>query len=146
MKGARGRFNIAVVGGAVYAVGGSNGLNELFTVEKFDPVQNKWMRVAGLPVARSNAGTLIADSIRALSRKLPEKFKLGIVQHELTISYFDIQLPKKFELSTMCFNAELKCQYGSFIYLYNFMVNYWCTPPDSLIFAFIQWRIYGKLR
>lgn len=56
MKGARGRFNIAVVGKEVFAVGGSNGTTELCTVEKFDPVENKWTRVAGLPVARSNAG------------------------------------------------------------------------------------------
>lgn len=56
LKEARGRFNIAVVLGNVYAVGGSNGSTELSTVEKFDPQMHKWTRVSNLPIARSNAG------------------------------------------------------------------------------------------
>ncbi|KAL0270414.1 UNVERIFIED_CONTAM: hypothetical protein PYX00_007832 [Menopon gallinae] len=56
LKEARGRFNIAVVLGNVYAVGGSNGSTELCTVEKYDPEEHKWTRVSNLPIARSNAG------------------------------------------------------------------------------------------
>lgn len=56
LKEARGRFNIAVVLGNVYAVGGSNGLTELSTVEKYDPKLHTWTRVSNLPIARSNAG------------------------------------------------------------------------------------------
>jgi len=58
MKEARGRFGIAVADGKVYAVGGSNGTNELSTVEMYDPQVKKWIRVANLPLARSNAGEL----------------------------------------------------------------------------------------
>lgn len=58
MKEARGRFDIAVANGKVYAVGGSNGTNELATVEMYDPLVLKWIRVAALPLARSNAGEL----------------------------------------------------------------------------------------
>lgn len=58
LKEARGRFNIAVVQGCVYAVGGSNGSTELCTVERYDPDDHKWTRVTNLPTARSNAGKL----------------------------------------------------------------------------------------
>ncbi|XP_059476948.1 influenza virus NS1A-binding protein homolog A-like isoform X2 [Neocloeon triangulifer] len=56
MKEARGRFDIAVSGGKVFAVGGSNGTTELPTVEMYDPMTKKWSRMASLPLARSNAG------------------------------------------------------------------------------------------
>ncbi|KAF4522492.1 hypothetical protein B566_EDAN002577 [Ephemera danica] len=61
MKEARGRFNIAVSGGRVYAVGGSNGTTELSTVEMYDPVVQKWARVSSLPLARSNTGVCDLD-------------------------------------------------------------------------------------
>lgn len=56
MREARGRFNIAVVRGEVYAVGGSNGTTELDTVEKFNQETQKWTKVASLPLARSHTG------------------------------------------------------------------------------------------
>lgn len=59
MREARGRFQIAVLGNKVYAVGGSNGTTELDTVEMLD-IENetKWMKVTKLPFAKSNAGNL----------------------------------------------------------------------------------------
>ncbi|XP_052122389.1 influenza virus NS1A-binding protein homolog isoform X2 [Frankliniella occidentalis] len=56
MREARGRFNIAVVRGEVYAVGGSNGTTELDTVEKYSQETQKWTKVASLPLARSHTG------------------------------------------------------------------------------------------
>ena len=56
MREARGRFNIAVVRGEVYAVGGSNGTTELDTVEKYNQDTQKWTKVASLPLARSHTG------------------------------------------------------------------------------------------
>lgn len=58
MREARGRFNIAVVRGEVYAVGGSNGTTELDTVEKYNQDKQKWTKVASLPLARSHTGKL----------------------------------------------------------------------------------------
>lgn len=58
MREARGRFNIAVVGNRVYAVGGCNGTTELATVECYDSAEMKWKRVTSLPLARSNTGKL----------------------------------------------------------------------------------------
>ena len=60
MREARGRFNIAVVRGEVYAVGGSNGTTELATVEKYNQEKQEWSRVANLPLARSHTGKLSA--------------------------------------------------------------------------------------
>ncbi|CAB3383101.1 Hypothetical predicted protein [Cloeon dipterum] len=62
MKEARGRFDIAVSGGKVYAVGGSNGTTELTTVEMYDPLTKKWTRTSSLPLARSNAGVCDLDA------------------------------------------------------------------------------------
>jgi influenza virus NS1A-binding protein len=56
MKEARGRFDIAVVKGKVYAIGGSNGTTELATVEKYDPQEKKWTQITPLPLARCNIG------------------------------------------------------------------------------------------
>jgi len=59
MKEARGRFDIAVVKGKVYAIGGSNGTTELATVEKYDPQEKKWTQITPLPLARCNIGKSI---------------------------------------------------------------------------------------
>lgn len=56
MKDARGRFNIAVVDGKVYAIGGCNGTTELATVECYNSSEGNWKRVTPLPLARSNTG------------------------------------------------------------------------------------------
>lgn len=56
MREARGRFDIAVVKGKVYAIGGSNGTTELATVEKYDPQEKKWTQITPLPLARCNIG------------------------------------------------------------------------------------------
>jgi len=61
---ARGRVQIAVIGGTVYAVGGCNGTTELDTVECLalgsDEVEGgkakKWRKCSKLPFSRSNAG------------------------------------------------------------------------------------------
>lgn len=66
MREARGRFNIAVVGDKVYAVGGCNGTTELATVECFDPKLGKWTRVTSLSLARSNTGQLLSFSLYML--------------------------------------------------------------------------------
>lgn len=57
MREARGRFQIAIVGGKIYAVGGSNGTTELDTVEVLEENAEKWAKVTRLPLARSNSGT-----------------------------------------------------------------------------------------
>lgn len=59
---ARGRVQIAVIDGTVYAVGGCNGTTELDTVEclalgRSDGVKaKKWKKCSKLPFSRSNAG------------------------------------------------------------------------------------------
>ena len=84
MKEARGRFDIAVANGKVYAVGGSNGTNELATVEMYDPLVLKWIRVAALPLARSNAGELCQSTMRSpglteqRTQKLARKQKISV--------------------------------------------------------------------
>lgn len=61
LKHARGRVNIALVGNMLYVVGGSNGVNELDTVECLSLEASeeeavKWKKLEKLPFARSNAG------------------------------------------------------------------------------------------
>lgn len=57
---ARGRVQIAIINDIAFAVGGSNGVNELDTVECLalsnDETKKKWKKCAKLPFARSNAG------------------------------------------------------------------------------------------
>ncbi|CAG9805179.1 unnamed protein product [Chironomus riparius] len=60
---ARGRVQIAIINDIVFAVGGSNGVNELDTVECLslidslsDGKKKKWKKCANLPFPRSNTG------------------------------------------------------------------------------------------
>ncbi|KAI4467133.1 kelch protein [Holotrichia oblita] len=56
MRQGRGRFQIAILGDKVYAIGGSNGTTELDTVEMLDLNIGKWIDQPRLPLARSNPG------------------------------------------------------------------------------------------
>ena len=57
MREARGRFDITVIDGKVYAVGGCNGTTELATAEVYSSDNCKWMALPPLELARSNVGT-----------------------------------------------------------------------------------------
>ncbi|XP_043237757.1 influenza virus NS1A-binding protein homolog isoform X1 [Amphibalanus amphitrite] len=56
MLAARGRFDLTVVDGRVYAVGGCDGNNELASVECYQPQLDKWSPRSSLHMARSNQG------------------------------------------------------------------------------------------
>ena len=56
MKKGRGRFDLTVLEGKAYAVGGCDGSKELDTVEILDEATLKWSKAASLPLARSNIG------------------------------------------------------------------------------------------
>lgn len=56
MREARGRFDIAVIEGKVYAVGGCNGTTELATAEVYSSDNSKWTALPPLELARSNVG------------------------------------------------------------------------------------------
>lgn len=58
MREARGRFDITVIEGKVYAVGGCNGTTELATAEVYSSDNSKWTALPPLELARSNVGTL----------------------------------------------------------------------------------------
>jgi influenza virus NS1A-binding protein len=61
---ARGRVQIAIINEVIYAVGGSNGVTELDTVECLMPKaegKQKWRKCAKLPFPRSNAGVCSLD-------------------------------------------------------------------------------------
>ena len=57
MREARGRFDITVVDGKVYAVGGCNGTTELATAEVYNTENAKWTALPPLGTARSNIGS-----------------------------------------------------------------------------------------
>lgn len=56
MREARGRFQIAILGDKIYAIGGSNGTTELDTAEMLDVMVGRWTKLPKLPLARSNLG------------------------------------------------------------------------------------------
>jgi len=51
-----------VVDGHLYLVGGCNNLSYVNTVDKYDPVNNKWTHVASMSVRRSGLGVGIAPA------------------------------------------------------------------------------------
>ena len=56
MLAGRGRLDVGMVGGRLYACGGSDGTQELKTVECYDPDTQKWQLVTNMLIRRSNAG------------------------------------------------------------------------------------------
>ena len=54
----RGRFDITVLEGKIYAVAGSNGHSEEATCEVYDSKARKWTFLPSLPVPVSNIGTI----------------------------------------------------------------------------------------
>ena len=52
----RGRFDLTVSGGRVYAVAGSSGQMETNTAERFDSRDGKWRYIASLPAPISSMG------------------------------------------------------------------------------------------
>lgn len=56
MRQGRGRFDLTVLNGKAYAIGGCDGTRELNDVEVLEENSLKWCSVAPLPLARSNTG------------------------------------------------------------------------------------------
>jgi len=56
MRESRGRFDITVIDGRVYAIGGCNGTTELATAEVYNSDSCKWAALPPLKLARSNIG------------------------------------------------------------------------------------------
>lgn len=52
---------VAVLGGQLYAVGGSDGQAPLNTVERYDPRSNKWAPVAPMSTRRKHLGCAVYD-------------------------------------------------------------------------------------
>lgn len=53
---------VAVLGGYLYAVGGSDGQMPLNTVERYDPRQNKWSLVAPMSTRRKHLGCAVYNN------------------------------------------------------------------------------------
>ena len=60
MLAKRGRFDVTVLDGYIYAVAGSSGQNETSSAERFSVEQNKWEFIASLPVPVSNIGKCVS--------------------------------------------------------------------------------------
>lgn len=56
MRQGRGRFDLTVLNGKAYAIGGCDGSRELSNVEVLEENSKKWISVSPLPLARSNTG------------------------------------------------------------------------------------------
>lgn len=61
--------------GYIYAVGGFDGQNQLRTVERYNPKENKWEFVSSLLKARSGVGVaVINNKLFALGEALSQIF------------------------------------------------------------------------
>ena len=56
MREPRGRFDVTQLDGKLYACGGCNGTNELKSVECYDQIEQKWLRLPDMPHSKSSAG------------------------------------------------------------------------------------------
>ena len=57
MREARDEFSLAACGGCLYAIGGHNGIQDLRSVERFNPRENSWSFVS--PMRNYRAGTCV---------------------------------------------------------------------------------------
>ena len=54
---------VAVLGGYLYAIGGSDGQSPLNTVERYDPRQNKWSQVSPMATRRKHLGCAVFNNL-----------------------------------------------------------------------------------
>lgn len=47
--------------GFLYAIGGNDGSSSLNTVERFDPLNNKWMLITSMMLRRSSVGAAVLE-------------------------------------------------------------------------------------
>lgn len=114
---ARGRVQIAVINGTIYAVGGCNGTTELDTVEclalgKSDgevqsPKPKKWKKCSKLPFSRSNAG------VCALNGKI---YCIGGWNGQAGIRQCDVYCPETDTWTSIAPLNTGRCQAGVFAF------------------------------
>lgn len=54
---------VAVLGGYLYAIGGSDGQSPLNTVERYDPRHNKWTLVSPMSTRRKHLGCAVFNNL-----------------------------------------------------------------------------------
>ena len=59
MRQGRGRFDLTVLDGLAYAIGGCDGSRELNSVEVLDNDTKRWISAPPMPLARSNTGNCL---------------------------------------------------------------------------------------
>ena len=62
MPTSRGGFNLAVVSGKIYAIGGSNSSGDLAINEMYDPVADSWSVKLSMPTARTGFATAVYEN------------------------------------------------------------------------------------
>jgi influenza virus NS1A-binding protein len=114
---ARGRVQIAVINGTIYAVGGCNGTTELDTVECLalgkpdsevqSPKPKKWKKCSKLPFSRSNAG------VCALANKI---YCIGGWNGQAGIRQCDVYCPETDTWTSIAPLNTGRCQAGVFAF------------------------------
>lgn len=111
---ARGRVQIAVINGTIYAVGGCNGTTELDTVEclalrRDDNTEKpkKWKKCSKLPFSRSNAG------VCALNGKI---YCIGGWNGQAGIRQCDVYCPETDKWTSIAPLNTGRCQAGVFAF------------------------------
>ncbi|CRK98360.1 CLUMA_CG011720, isoform A [Clunio marinus] len=113
---ARGRVQIAVINGTIYAVGGCNGTTELDTVECLalgervgsgDEKPKKWRKCSKLPFSRSNAG------VCALNGKI---YCIGGWNGQSGIKQCDVYCPETDQWTSIAPLNTGRCQAGVFAF------------------------------
>lgn len=111
---ARGRVQIAVINGTIYAVGGCNGTTELDTVEclALSRAENtekpkKWKKCSKLPFSRSNAG------VCALNGKI---YCIGGWNGQAGIRQCDVYCPETDKWTSIAPLNTGRCQAGVFAF------------------------------
>jgi N-acetylneuraminic acid mutarotase len=62
MPTSRGGFNLAVVSGKIYAIGGSNSSGDLAINEMYDPAADRWSVKTSMPTARTGFATAVYEN------------------------------------------------------------------------------------
>lgn len=111
---ARGRVQIAVTKGTIYAVGGCNGTTELDTVEclaisraENEPKPKKWKKCSKLPFSRSNAG------VCALNGKI---YCIGGWNGQAGIRQCEVYCPETDKWTSIAPLNTGRCQAGVFAF------------------------------
>lgn len=98
--------------GKFYAIGGFNGKTCLSSVERYDPITNKWESIANLNTQRRSLSSVaLPDGVYALGGYNGEKYLTSVEKYDIKKNEWIVVQPMNHARCTMAAISSSDCRY-----------------------------------